>query len=55
MNVIGNILVIIGLAFAVLDLVLWYTTEYRRHVLLQFAVILVCVALFFGVPGFGHA
>jgi hypothetical protein len=52
---VGNILVIFALAFAVLDAVLWYTTTYQRHILLQLSVILICVALIFGVPGLGHA
>lgn len=45
----GLILVIIALVLAGLDLVLWYTTEYRRHVLLQLAVIALGVALLVGV------
>lgn len=51
---IGNILVIVALILAGLDLLLWYTTEYRRHILLQLSVILVTVALLIGVTGFGH-
>jgi hypothetical protein len=52
---VGNILVIIALVMAALDLLLWYTTEYRRHILLQLSVIVVCAALLLGVPGFGSA
>jgi len=47
---VGTILVIVALVLAFLDLVLWYTTEYRRHILLQLAVLALGVALLFGVP-----
>jgi hypothetical protein len=50
---VGTILVIIALVMAGLDLLLWYTTEYRRHILLQLAVIVMGVALLFGVPALG--
>ena len=50
---VGTILVIVALVLAALDMILWYTTEYRRHILLQLAVIVVCAALLFGVPALG--
>lgn len=49
----GTILVIIALVLAALDVILWYTTEYRRHILLQLAVIALGVALLLGVPALG--
>lgn len=49
----GSILVIVALVMAALDLVLWYTTTYQRHVLLQLAVIVVCIALLVGAPALG--
>lgn len=50
----GLILAIVALVLAFLDLVLWYTTPYARHLLLQIAMIVLCVAVLIGVPGFLH-
>lgn len=50
---VGTILVFGALALALLDLVLWHTTRYAQHVLLQLAVIVVCVALLVGAPALG--
>lgn len=50
---VGTILVIVALVLAGLDIVLWYTTEYRRHILLQLAVVALGVALLIGAPGLG--
>jgi hypothetical protein len=50
---VGTILVIVAVVLAALDMILWYTTEYRRHVLLQLAVIALGVALLIGAPGIG--
>lgn len=50
---VGTIIVIVAVVLAFLDLVLWYTTEYKRHVLLQFAVIALGIALLIGAPSIG--
>jgi H+/gluconate symporter-like permease len=50
---VGTIIVIVAVVLAALDMILWYTTEYRRHVLLQLAVIALGVALLIGAPGLG--
>jgi H+/gluconate symporter-like permease len=50
---VGTIIVIVAVVLAALDMILWYTTEYRRHVLLQLAVIALGVALLIGAPNIG--
>lgn len=47
------ILGIIAAVLSFLDLVLWHTTDYRRHILLQFAVVLVSVAVILQAAGIG--
>lgn len=48
------ILGIVAAILAFLDMVLWYATEYRanpRHLLLQLAVLIVCIAIILSAAG----
>jgi hypothetical protein len=47
------ILGIIAAVLSFLDLVLWQYTTYKRHILLQFAVLVVSVAVILGAVGIG--
>jgi hypothetical protein len=47
------ILAIIAAVLVFLDLVLWHTTEYRRHILLQFGVLLLSIAVILWMAGVG--
>ena len=47
------ILGIIAAVLSFLDLVLWQYTTYKRHILLQFAVLVVSVAVILEAVGIG--
>lgn len=50
---IGNIIVIVGVVLAALDMLLWYAVrDYRSRFILQLAVILIGVGVLLGAPGF---
>ena len=63
MTYFGDVLVIIAGIFTILDMVLWRTPVgspasgpafTNRHILLQIAVLLVCIALLSGVGALIH-
>lgn len=52
-DMIGNILVVIGVALGVLDMILWRTVrDYRDRFILQLAVVLIGVGVLLGAHGF---
>jgi hypothetical protein len=51
--VLGNILVIIGVALAFLDLILWHTVrDFRTRLVLQVAVLFIGAGVLCGASGF---
>jgi hypothetical protein len=47
------ILEIIAAVLIFLDIVLWHTTEYKRHVLLQFGALILSIAVILATTGVG--